>query len=345
MTFPGMTYAKFFPSDWRTGCMILNLEEEGLYIRVCMFMYDTGTAIPDDDQKAARLLNVQVQKYQKVMASLIAKGKIFRAQGLLINERVQEELDKWKLERAARSEAARKREAFRKEQMQRGATPPGVPPHLPPHLPPHQPGGGCLGGAPHIPLDVPPEVSPKKANDYNVGPTTTVAQRYHGSGTNPESRIQKPKKKGEGGAFAPSSADADPSPERSASSQAVEAFGLYNEMAQRVGLPLARTLTPQRRKLLSARLHEHGGLEAWNIALAHVERSAFLQGKNDRGWRCDLDFLLQATRFTKVVEGTYGNGAHAMGAGDGEAAETKSQRIARIAAQAEEVLSRQGGRK
>lgn len=105
--------------------------------------------------------------------------------------------------------------------------------------------------------------------------------------------------KEEGGADAPSPCDA------------LTAFEAYNELAQRCGLPLARTLTPQRRKSIMARMREHGGLDAWNAALANIERSSFLRGDNDRSWRADLDFLLQASRFTKVVEGTYGNGAHA----------------------------------
>jgi hypothetical protein len=105
---------------------------------------------------------------------------------------------------------------------------------------------------------------------------------------------------GEEGADAPSAHDAQ------------TAFELWNDLALRAGLSQARTLTPQRRKSIIARLREHGGLDAWRTALGHVERSAFLQGTNDRGWRADLDFLLQASRFTKVVEGGYGNGAHAQ---------------------------------
>lgn len=105
--------------------------------------------------------------------------------------------------------------------------------------------------------------------------------------------------KEDGGACAPSPCDAQ------------LAFEAYNELAQRAGLPLARTLTPQRRKSMIARMREHGGLPAWHLALANIERSAFLRGNNDRGWTAHLDFLLQASSFTKIVEGTYGNGAHA----------------------------------
>lgn len=113
----------------------------------------------------------------------------------------------------------------------------------------------------------------------------------------------------------------------------LKAFNAYNELAQRIGLPLARSLTPQRRKSLAARLREHGGYDAWEIALANVERSAFLRGGNNRGWRADFDFLLQASRFAKVVDGTYGNGAH----GDTvKTDETQAERMARLLGEIEQ---------
>ncbi len=194
----GMTYARFFPSDWRTGCLILNLEEEGLYIRFCAYMYDTGSAPPDNDQITSRLLNVQVQKYKKVMAALIAKGKIIRAQGLLINERVQAELDRYRSEHVARIEAAKKREAERKSRMQReiadvlkAKAAAEAPLGQPPHQPPDQPMGGSLGGTPDQPQGVPRGVAPPNPlKSLNAG-STAVAQGDHGSGTNLESRSQK----------------------------------------------------------------------------------------------------------------------------------------------------------
>ena len=111
---------------------------------------------------------------------------------------------------------------------------------------------------------------------------------------------------------------------------ALHAFNAYNDLAQRVGLPLARTLTPQRRRAIIARMREHGGPAAWAQALGNIDRSAFLQGGNDRGWRASLDFLLQASSFTKVVEGTYGNGAHA------QPKETEFDKIGRLVREANE---------
>lgn len=91
---------------------------------------------------------------------------------------------------------------------------------------------------------------------------------------------------------------------------ALKAFEAYNATALRCGLQQAARLTPDRQRKLIARLRDYG-LDGWTRALANVERSSFLTGKNDRGWRATLDFLLQAQSFGKVHDGGYGNGRHA----------------------------------
>ena len=89
------------------------------------------------------------------------------------------------------------------------------------------------------------------------------------------------------------------------------AFKAWNATAERLDLPVARTLTTARQRAIGARLREHGGADAWHKALANVEASAFLQGKGGGrdGWRASLDFLVQASSFSKVIDGVYGNGA------------------------------------
>lgn len=181
----GITYARFFPSDWRSGCFTLNLEEEGLYIRSCAWMYDTGQPIPGNDAVAAKLLHVQVQKYSKVMQSLIDKGKMIRAQGVVMNKRVFDEIDKIRQVQAGRSIAAKRREADRQKRLETAATevimaaraaaktpqPPPLPGGgavgEPPHLPPHLPGGGCLGGPTPPPTPPPTPGQSKKPNEIN----------------------------------------------------------------------------------------------------------------------------------------------------------------------------------
>jgi hypothetical protein len=92
--------------------------------------------------------------------------------------------------------------------------------------------------------------------------------------------------------------------------EALEAFNAYNATALECGLPQAAKLTPDRQRNIIARLKDYG-LEGWTQALANIEKSSFLTGTNDRGWRANLDFLLQPASFAKVHDGGYGNGRHA----------------------------------
>ena len=83
------------------------------------------------------------------------------------------------------------------------------------------------------------------------------------------------------------------------------ALKAWNTLAGEIDLPLAQRLTKPRRTALAARLEECGGLLGWEAALEKVRSSSFLRGQNDRSWRADFDFVLQAKSFTKLMEGGY----------------------------------------
>lgn len=110
------------------------------------------------------------------------------------------------------------------------------------------------------------------------------------------------------------SPSAPPSPELPLTSKpalidlatAQEALDAYNAMAAKAGLAKAQRLTDTRRKQLAHRLKECGGLSGWHMAMEQVAASAFLTGKV-KHWRADLDFILQASSFTKIMEGAYAN--------------------------------------
>lgn len=91
---------------------------------------------------------------------------------------------------------------------------------------------------------------------------------------------------------------------------ALSAYEAWNATALRCGLPQASKLTPDRQRKIIARLKDYGQ-DGWAQALANIERSSFLTGKNDRGWTVTLDFLVKPESFSKVHDGTYGNGRHA----------------------------------
>jgi len=93
------------------------------------------------------------------------------------------------------------------------------------------------------------------------------------------------------------------------SAVALQAFEAYNATALECGLPQAAKLTPDRQRKIIARLKDYG-LDGWTQALANIEKSSFLTGTNDRGWRASLDFLVKPESFAKVHDGGYGNGRH-----------------------------------
>jgi hypothetical protein len=86
-----------------------------------------------------------------------------------------------------------------------------------------------------------------------------------------------------------------------------EAFDFYNEVAKELSLPIANQLTQQRWKKLHYRLKQ-SGLQGWKETLTSMKTQPFLLGQGSRGWRADLDFLLQASSFQRVAEGAYSGG-------------------------------------
>jgi uncharacterized protein YdaU (DUF1376 family) len=182
----GIPYIKFYASDWRAGTTnTLSLDEEGLYIRACVYMWATGEPVPGNDRLAAKALCVQPLRYEKLMAGLIAKGKMIRGQGSVFNERVMEDLASYRAEQALNSARTqkgwdRRRAALTQnvELAEAGAaikapTPHHTPPRTPRHTPHH------TGG-------VTTPVAAGKPNDYKDGFLQEQCQ--------PESRIQNPEK-------------------------------------------------------------------------------------------------------------------------------------------------------
>lgn len=87
--------------------------------------------------------------------------------------------------------------------------------------------------------------------------------------------------------------------------QVVEA---WNTMADSAGVPKAK-LTPERRRKLATFVRRHT-TDDITEAIWAVPRSPFLCGENDRGWKAGIDFILQPSSFTKLIEGTYDRATH-----------------------------------
>lgn len=100
----GVRFVRLYPSDWRSGCIGLTLEQEGLYIRVCTFIFETEKRLPIDDGAAAKFMGLHTNAYRKVRDQLATLGKLTK------------HADGWTVARAERELAAasyQKREAER----------------------------------------------------------------------------------------------------------------------------------------------------------------------------------------------------------------------------------------
>jgi len=109
--------------------------------------------------------------------------------------------------------------------------------------------------------------------------------------------------KEEDGEESPPTSSARPSDD---AALAVEA---WNAMAEPIGLPLVQRMTETRKRLISARLRDAGGIEGLRIAFAKVGASPVLRGERNgnghAGWKADFDFVLRESSFVKLMEGKY----------------------------------------
>ena len=80
----------------------------------------------------------------------------------------------------------------------------------------------------------------------------------------------------------------------------------YHELCP--DLPRVRAQTPARQKA-ARQLVKSMGLDKVKEMLKLAGQSDFLAGKNDRGWRADLTWLLNPTNAVKVLEDRYSNHA------------------------------------
>jgi hypothetical protein len=99
-------------------------------------------------------------------------------------------------------------------------------------------------------------------------------------------------------------------PTRRAAGRLVDdAVRIWNILAVHRGLRRAVKMTPDRRRKLARALELvcECDIEVWTQACRKVGRSAFLCGRNDRGWQATIDFLSRPTALARVLEGVFDN--------------------------------------
>jgi uncharacterized protein YdaU (DUF1376 family) len=90
----GAVFVRFYATDWRAGCFGLSLEQEGLYMRVCAYIYETGKRLPLDDSRAAKVMGCHTNAYRKVRDQLASLSKIVKCDDGWTVKRVELELTK-----------------------------------------------------------------------------------------------------------------------------------------------------------------------------------------------------------------------------------------------------------
>ena len=89
----GARFVRFYPSDWRSGCLGLSLEQQGLYVAICAFQWETGRRLFPDDTQAAHALGLNPKNYRKVRDQLVELGKITKHEDGYANVRAESELN------------------------------------------------------------------------------------------------------------------------------------------------------------------------------------------------------------------------------------------------------------
>ncbi len=278
-------YMPLHIGDWFLGNSGLTFEHRGFYIDFLARLYDRGKPFIDNDRVMADIFDISIRVWRRLKEVLVNAGKILVRNGALTNERFEKERRRRADEICRKSAAAQARWQNSKEI------------------------------SPKIALNS-EEISPKiSANsDADTNKINELAKILHQAPLT-VTVINKEKEKNQSpdGDLSSDQLELVPNdaPKLTASLAAKEAFRLYNETAERCALPVASKLTDARKRALALRVKEAGGLDGFKQALANLEKSAFLQGSNKDGWRANLDFVCQASSFIKLLEGGYGNGAHA----------------------------------
>jgi uncharacterized protein YdaU (DUF1376 family) len=283
-------YVQWNLADYITGTQGMTPEQEGVYMRFLVRLYDRGKPLPDDDRFMSSIMGLDIRRWRRARTDLVAFGKIIVRAGALTNARFEKERLKRAEELQKQAEATRKYwEKRRAEKATSEESRAEV---------------GAKSAGLHRDVSEKFDEKPNKINETDEHPNRHTRK----------SRVQSLEERKED--ISPNgdlASEAKPGDSRKlkAAEAARMAFDSYNALAERIGLPIANVLTDTRKQKIVARIRDAGGMTAFEKALSNIEKSAFLRGNNDSGFRADFDFICQAKSFSRLMDGGYGNGLHA----------------------------------
>ena len=105
----GLEWFQLYTEDYLIGTEGLTWEEQGVYVRLLVLMYDRNGPLPDDDRVISRMLLGDIRAWRRVKETLISLGKIKMTSAGLINERVMGEIKARQDKSRKASKSAQKR--------------------------------------------------------------------------------------------------------------------------------------------------------------------------------------------------------------------------------------------
>lgn len=85
-------FVRFYANDWFTGCAGLKADERGVYVSICVYIWNTGRRVPLDDAEASRMMAINFKSYQRIRDRLVVLGKVTKHENGYGNERAEREL-------------------------------------------------------------------------------------------------------------------------------------------------------------------------------------------------------------------------------------------------------------
>jgi uncharacterized protein YdaU (DUF1376 family) len=101
-------YVQWNLADYITGTQGMTPEQEGVYMRFLVRLYDRGKPLPDDDRFMSSIMGLDIRRWRRARTDLVAFGKIIVRAGALTNARFEKERLKRAEELQKQAEATRK---------------------------------------------------------------------------------------------------------------------------------------------------------------------------------------------------------------------------------------------
>lgn len=265
-------YLPLFTDAYLGDTLHLSLEEHGAYLKLLMIAWRSNTCdLPDDDDRLAAMLAIPVRRWKKLKSAVfemwtLNNGRWQQKKLIKIREMVESK-------RKKRSNAAAERWSSKDE------TP--------------SPTTNENDSLHRIEEKVEVFLQDFDAKNFNSEELSHCFYSDRGMQMHciPNTKDQIPNTKEE---------------RKTVTREEVhECVGVFNAFAEQNGLSKVQSLSEKRFKALQARLRECGGIDGWRAAIEKVAASPFLLGENPSGWKLDFDFLVTASKFTRIMEGVY----------------------------------------